>query len=137
MRDDGEPSGSVGSAILSQIAANSMVDTAVVVTRWFGGTKLGVGGLSRAYRIACSGVLNASIMTACEPKQIWMVEYEHRDHHKVDRILKLYGAVSISEEFCTKARRVVELSMGCVDEVKGAMADATSGRAVCSIFLGS
>ena len=135
--DDGEPSGSAGSPILSQLVANSMVDTAVVVTRWFGGTKLGVGGLSRAYRGACSGALNASSMTACEPQQLWLVEYEHRDHQKVDRILSRHDAKSISVEFDVKARRVVELSTGCVDDVKGAIADATSGRAVCSVFVGS
>jgi len=135
--DDGEPSRSAGSPILSQLVANSMIDTAVVVTRWFGGTKLGVGGLARAYRIACSGVLDASSMTACEPKQVWMVEYEHGDHHRVDRILNLHGARSISAEFHTKGRRVVELSMGCVEEVLQAVADATSGRAVCSTVDGS
>jgi uncharacterized YigZ family protein len=135
--DDGEPSRSAGSPILSQLVANSMIDTTVVVTRWFGGTKLGVGGLARAYRIACSGVLDASSMTACEPKQVWMVEYEHGDHHRVDRILNLHGARSISAEFHTKGRRVVELSMGCVEEVLQAVADATSGRAVCSTVDGS
>ena len=52
--DDGEPGGSAGRPILAQIEGHGLTDTIVVVTRWFGGTKLGVGGLMRAYG-GCAG----------------------------------------------------------------------------------
>ena len=48
--DAGEPSGTAGKPILSAIEGASLFETAVVVVRWFGGVKLGTGGLSRAYR---------------------------------------------------------------------------------------
>jgi uncharacterized YigZ family protein len=48
--DAGEPGGSAGKPILSAIEGADVYDTAVVVVRWFGGVKLGTGGLSRAYR---------------------------------------------------------------------------------------
>lgn len=48
--DAGEPSGTAGKPILAAIEGASLVETAVVVVRWFGGVKLGTGGLSRAYR---------------------------------------------------------------------------------------
>ena len=48
--DAGEPSGSAGKPILSAIESAALFDAAVVVVRWFGGVKLGTGGLSRAYR---------------------------------------------------------------------------------------
>ena len=48
--DAGEPSGTAGRPILSAIAGADLFDVAVVVVRWFGGVKLGTGGLSRAYR---------------------------------------------------------------------------------------
>src|SRR5713226_6767966 len=48
--DAGEPSGTAGKPILSAIEGADLVDVAVVVVRWFGGVKLGTGGLSRAYR---------------------------------------------------------------------------------------
>jgi len=47
--DDGEPAGSSGKPILQQISTRELINTVVVVTRYFGGTKLGIGGLIRAY----------------------------------------------------------------------------------------
>lgn len=55
--DDGEPSGTAGVKIYSAIQAGAMSDLLVVVTRYFGGVKLGVGGLGRAYHDAASDVL--------------------------------------------------------------------------------
>ncbi|MFW5873306.1 MAG: IMPACT family protein [Bacillota bacterium] len=47
--DDGEPAGSSGKPVLQQILTEELINTVVVVTRYFGGTKLGIGGLIRAY----------------------------------------------------------------------------------------
>ncbi len=56
--DDGEPSGSSGRPILSVLQGSGFGDIVVVVTRYFGGTKLGIGGLVRAYSDAAKAVLN-------------------------------------------------------------------------------
>lgn len=58
--DAGEPSGSAGKPILSAIESASLFDAAVVVVRWFGGVKLGTGGLSRAYREAATATLRSA-----------------------------------------------------------------------------
>ncbi|PSR00263.1 MAG: hypothetical protein BRD51_00710, partial [Bacteroidetes bacterium SW_11_64_17] len=55
--DDGEPSGTAGKPILRQIDARDLTNTLVVVTRYFGGTELGTGGLARAYGDAASAAL--------------------------------------------------------------------------------
>ena len=61
--DDGEPSGTAGPPILDVIKNNSLLDTAIVVTRYFGGIKLGTGGLTRAYGgVAAHGVFQAGIV---------------------------------------------------------------------------
>src|SRR5579859_5654522 len=57
--DAGEPSGSAGKPILSAIESADLFDAAVVVVRWFGGVKLGTGGLSRAYRSTAAGAIAA------------------------------------------------------------------------------
>jgi uncharacterized YigZ family protein len=60
--DDGEPSGTAGVKIYSAIESKNLSDILVVVTRYFGGTKLGVGGLGRAYFASASGVLASSVV---------------------------------------------------------------------------
>src|SRR5437763_10884139 len=60
--DAGEPSGTAGKPILSAIEGADLYDTAVIVVRWYGGVKLGTGGLSRAYRdTAAEALRGASI----------------------------------------------------------------------------
>ena len=58
--DDGEPSNSAGQPILGQIDAAGLTDTLVVVVRYFGGTKLGMGGLIDAYRTAAAEALSSA-----------------------------------------------------------------------------
>lgn len=67
--DAGEPSGTAGKPILSAIEGASLFETAVVVVRWFGGVKLGTGGLSRAYRDTAAETLR-------QAKTIDRYEYE-------------------------------------------------------------
>jgi uncharacterized YigZ family protein len=55
--DDGEPNHSAGDPILGQIKAHGLTNTLVVVVRYFGGTKLGVGGLVQAYKLAAADAL--------------------------------------------------------------------------------
>ncbi len=58
--DDGEPQGTAGMPILDVLERRGVVDCAVVVTRYFGGTLLGTGGLVRAYSAAATGALDAA-----------------------------------------------------------------------------
>lgn len=56
--DDGEPNGTAGYPILNVIKKKNLTNVLVAVVRYFGGIKLGAGGLTRAYTKACAGVLN-------------------------------------------------------------------------------
>lgn len=67
MDDDGEPSGTAGRPILHTLQDRSVGDTLIVVVRWFGGIKLGAGGLTRAYRQAAAAVLDAADLVAHQP----------------------------------------------------------------------
>ena len=58
--DDGEPKGTSGKPTLAVLAGNGLINTAVIIVRYFGGTKLGTGGLVRAYSDACNQVIQQS-----------------------------------------------------------------------------
>ena len=57
-KDDGEPAGTSGMPVLKVLSGHDLMDVAVIVTRYFGGVKLGTGGLARAYSGAAKAVLN-------------------------------------------------------------------------------
>src|SRR5437660_12257199 len=97
--DAGEPSGTAGRPILSAIEGADLYDTAVIVVRWYGGVKLGTGGLSRAYRETAAEAL----------RRAKIVDYYVYDRVRVaapfDRMSDVYrlidppGAVLIAERF--------------------------------------
>ncbi len=68
--DDGEPSNSAGTPILGQLLAMNLTNTLVVVVRYFGGTKLGVGGLISAYKAAAREALNNACVVAKTPSSL-------------------------------------------------------------------
>ena len=86
--DDGEPSGSAGKPILNQILSFELINVLVVVTRYFGGTKLGVSGLFNAYRTAAREALENSIIVKEELKSLYRIEYEYLMMDKVMRVIK-------------------------------------------------
>ncbi len=58
--DDGEPKGTSGKPTLAVLSGNDLINSAVIIVRYFGGTKLGTGGLVRAYSDACNAVIQKS-----------------------------------------------------------------------------
>jgi len=58
--DDGEPKGTSGKPTLAVLSGNELINSAVIIVRYFGGTKLGTGGLVRAYSDACNAVIEQS-----------------------------------------------------------------------------
>jgi len=67
--DDGEPSGTSGAPMLQMLAKEGLTNIAVVVTRYFGGVKLGTGGLARAYTSVAK--LAVDLAGVCEMREIW------------------------------------------------------------------
>ncbi len=85
--DDGEPGGTAGRPILQQIDARRLVRVAVVVTRWYGGTKLGAGGLVRAYGGAAGEALDAAGITEVIIKRTVIVEHPYDVSGEVQSVL--------------------------------------------------
>lgn len=97
--DDGEPSGSAGKPILGQITSMDLTDTLVVVVRYFGGVKLGTGGLFSAYKIAAKEALNAAEIEERIIKERLKVAVPYADVDVIMRLSKNAGAEIVSREF--------------------------------------
>jgi putative IMPACT (imprinted ancient) family translation regulator len=139
--DAGEPSGSAGAPILAAIDGAGVTDCVVVVTRWFGGTKLGVGGLVRAYGDAAALALAASPRRVGTPAARLSIEYGYEHTAAVMRALERAGAAQVEHGYAGDGQRGVvafavplaaQAALG--DELReataGAVEPAVAGRAV-------
>lgn len=126
--DDGEPSGSAGRPILAQLIGRDLVNTAVVVTRYFGGTKLGVGGLIRAYGGAAGEALDTATLTEWQATLTVEVVHQHRDTSAVNHCLQTVSATEIDVVYTDRVTRSIKLAINTVDELRNCLLDATAGR---------
>jgi uncharacterized YigZ family protein len=99
--DDGEPSGSAGKPILLAIKKFEISDVIVVVTRYFGGTKLGVGGLIRAYSDSAEEVLSKCIKKEINRTVTVRVNCRYEEISVIKRILSEF-AISFDEDYNEK-----------------------------------
>jgi putative IMPACT (imprinted ancient) family translation regulator len=86
--DDGEPSGSAGRPILGQIDSRGLSDTLVVVVRYFGGIKLGIPGLIRAYKTSTAEALDKAGQVGKIAGKWFKVTFDYQDMNQVMKILK-------------------------------------------------
>jgi uncharacterized YigZ family protein len=122
MSDDGEPSGTAGKPILSVIQNRGYVNVLVTVTRYFGGTLLGAGGLVRAYTKACENALNESGSMDVTSGIRYELSYPYEYHGRIVRILNEKGAMTEECEYGADVRCVflidAEMRRGICDEIK-------------------
>ncbi|MBT8263369.1 MAG: YigZ family protein [Bacteroidia bacterium] len=88
VNDDGEPSNSAGAPIYGQIQAFGLTNVLVVVVRYFGGTKLGVGGLIQAYKTSAKMALEASRLITRTIDENFIVQCAYADLNSVMRVVK-------------------------------------------------
>mgnify|MGYP006205962637 FL=1 len=86
--DDGEPNNTAGMPIYGQIQSFDVTNVLVVVVRYFGGVKLGVGGLISAYRIAAQMALEASEIIEKTIDKHFIVSFDYKNMNKVMRVIK-------------------------------------------------
>lgn len=97
--DQGEPSGTAGKPILGAIQRLNLLNVTVVVTRYFGGKKLGVRGLIEAYGKTASSVLEQAGTLLKIPKCSMTLNYPYNEHSKIIYQLKQVEAENIATEF--------------------------------------
>ncbi len=128
--DDGEPAGTAGRPILAAIDGQGIDQVIVVVTRWFGGIKLGAGGLVRAYGGAAAECLRRADRIALTAMSELGLRFPFEDLGVVHGALAAAGAEKISESFDAQgARLVLRLPADNIDTLKSHLRDATRNRA--------
>jgi uncharacterized YigZ family protein len=126
--DDGEPSGSAGKPILFAIKKFDFSDILVVVTRYFGGVKLGVGGLARAYGEASELALAESKSKPVHittPVQIFCT-YEDID---IIKKLVIQSAISFKEDYQDAVKIIANIHRSKVNPFISQITESTKGRA--------
>ena len=86
--DDGEPSNSAGMPIYGQIQSQELTNVLIVVVRFFGGTKLGVGGLITAYKTAAQMALEATSIIEKTIDVHYLISFDYKNMNKVMRVIK-------------------------------------------------
>ena len=126
--DDGEPGGSAGRPILAQLEGHDLTDTAVVVTRWFGGTKLGVGGLMRAYGGAAGQALDRVPLRTVVVTRTVQLAYPYECTSAVQGLLAARGLVAEGGEYGETVALRLELPERDIADFERELRDRTSGR---------
>ena len=97
--DDGEPSGTAGKPILNQILSKDVTNVCVVVTRYFGGIKLGTSGLINAYKTASREALDNAQVVEKTINEIYSLEFEYPLMNDVMRIMKEENLDTLNPRF--------------------------------------
>ena len=129
MSDAGEPHGTAGRPMLNALLHGGVGDVVAVVTRYFGGTKLGTGGLVRAY----AGAVQQALETLPLVERVQMTSVTIAvDYPRVSAVQQLFAAFEVevvSQEFEADARYSLRLPAGRLDGFRAAVLDATRGQA--------
>lgn len=132
--DDGEPSGTAGKPMLDVLLGEELHDTAVVVTRYFGGTLLGTGGLVRAYQASTkAGLESSTVITKMHGSRV-SVETDYTGLGKIQYILGQRGLTILNSEYTDKVALEVLLPEAEVKAVMAEITEGTNGQAVMEVM---
>ncbi|MFB6206048.1 MAG: YigZ family protein [Haloglomus sp.] len=126
--DEGEPSGSAGKPVLNVLQGRELEDVVAVVTRYYGGTNLGIGGLVRAYSRATTEAVDDAGTTWTVPRERLVVTVDYDDSGTVRGLLESAG-VEFDADYEAEVRFGVQVPVRDVDALCDRLLSATSGRA--------
>lgn len=126
--DDGEPQSTAGRPILQAIENNSLKDVLIVVTRYFGGIKLGANGLVRAYMAAANEVIGISEKELVRDCIVMDIGYDYSLHGRVDTFLRGNGISSEEPEFTELVSRRIYVPAEKKDSVSSELVQISNAR---------
>ena len=141
MNDDGEPTGTAGRPILNVLQHKHVGDILVVVVRYFGGTKLGAGGLVRAYSSTASGVMDCVEVVPNTPHRDARLAIDYAEDRSVRRLLEELDVSVTSSTYGERVELTIRFPDDRAEELSAALAERTGGRvkldvARCDIVTG-
>lgn len=116
VNDDGEPSGSAGLPIYGQILSFDVTNILVLVVRYFGGTKLGVGGLVSAYKETAKMALEAAEILEKTIDVQYVLKFDYKDMSRVMRIIKERNLSIISQKLELKCEIEIAVRKGEISQ---------------------
>ena len=127
--DDGEPGGTAGSPILEAIKAREITNAAVAVVRYFGGIKLGAGGLIRAYAHAAGLGLEAAAKIRMTPLHTMYVQLDYDLLAAAERYVRDTGLQAGGTSYADDVTLTLLVPTGDIELHQRALTDLTAGRA--------
>ena len=125
--DDGEPSGSAGKPMLSVLSGRELENVAVVVTRYYGGTNLGVGGLVRAYSRATKEAIDDAGVVEQRPQETFRAVVDYDDSGTVRGILESEDT-AFDADYGERVSFEIRVPAADADAIRDRLRSATSGR---------
>ncbi len=120
--DDGEPSGTAGKPILGQLLSNNLTNVLIVV-RFFGGVKLGTGGLIIAYKAAAADALANAEIAEREIMLYYYIFFRYEAMNSVMRVIKDEGANILEQQFDMDCKLKVSVRLGKSDILLSKLSD--------------
>lgn len=130
MSDDGEPSGTAGRPILAVLRGSGIGDITMVVTRYFGGTLLGTGGLVRAYQDTARTVLEMVPRIARVVSRTLLIETSYQEYTLVRHTVVAHDGVVREETFDADVLMIIEIPTTQLATFRETVREKTAGRVV-------
>lgn len=132
--DNGEPQGTAGMPILENLRVRGLVYAVVAVVRYFGGIKLGAGGLTRAYAACAKEQLESAKLCEILPCEKWRVYAEYAAAEGVKKFLARHGIAPLAVDYAEKATFTLEVRASQSAELRAALNDFLNGKAEIEKF---
>ncbi len=117
--DDGEPSGTAGRPILGQINSAGLTNILIVVSRYFGGTLLGVSGLINAYRSAAADAISNAVIAERTLHDYYEIVFPYNSLNDIMKILKEEGAGQSGHSIDLQSSIVIDFSVAGTEKIIG------------------
>jgi uncharacterized YigZ family protein len=128
MSDDGEPSGTSGPPVLAVLRGSGLGDILIVVTRYFGGTKLGTGGLVRAYSDAARAGLEATPVRLKIAYTLLGIELPYPLYEQAKRLSDAHDGIIEDQDFGEHVTLMIRFASNHVSAFSDALTELSAGR---------